>query len=189
MLLQLDTDRRETRVPRPHQLELSPRPDRLPVHHDPVVFQRAIPPRSTLDAASGVAGKALHRRYLAMVNAFEATGGLVTGDELASWARSWCDQPLSLVARWVVKGEITHFKWLGATYVPLFQFDFPGQCLQAGLHDILAQLSCAFDDWELAEWFGLPNVWLGDATPASRLAHDMAGVLDAARADRFVAMG
>jgi hypothetical protein len=124
-----------------------------------------------------------------MLDAFEATGGVVTGDELASWARSWSDQPLSLVAWWLVKREITHFKWMGVTYIPLFQFDFQGRTRRAGLQDIVAQLSCAFDDWEMAEWFGLPNVWLDDATPASRLVHDAASVLDAARADRFVAMG
>ena len=145
--------------------------------------------RTCLAGAGDVAGTALHRRYLAMLDAFDATGGVVTGDELAMWARAWADQPLSLVARWLVKREIVHFGWQGATCVPLFQFDFQARARRQGLQDSLSQLACAFDDWEMSEWFGLPNVWLDDASPASRLAHDPAGVIAAACADRFVAMG
>jgi hypothetical protein len=150
---------------------------------------RATLPRPCLVAPTDVAGAALHRRYLAMLDAFEETGGVVSGDELAMWARSWTDQPLSLVARWLVKREIAHFRWEGATYVPLFQFDLQVRSLRKGLQDTISQLASAFDDWEISEWFGLPNVWLGDASPASRLAHDPAGVFGAACADRFVAMG
>jgi hypothetical protein len=189
MMLQVDVDSRGSRAQRPRHLALAPRPDSLAGFVGQAWLNRTQLSRTSSAPVSDVAGTALHRRYLAMLDEFEATGGVVTGDELAMWARSWTDQPMSVVARWLVRREVTHFKWQGATYIPLFQFDCQGKARRDGLQDTISQLACAFDDWEMAEWFALPNVWLGDASPASRLAHDTAGVLGAACADRFVAMG
>ena len=189
MLLQREIAIRVARTPGsrrpPPSLGTSEQPDLF----DQSCIRREILPRSALDTGSDVAGAALHRRYVAMMEAFEATGGVASGDEVASWARSWADQPLSLVARWVVRREITHFKWRGMTCIPMFQFDVQGRGRREGLQEAISQLACAFDDWEMAEWFGLPNVWLGNVSPASVLPHDPAAVISAACADRFVAMG
>ena len=189
MLLQIDVDSWGARAQVPRDRELAPRPGALAGFLGQAWLNRAHLPRPSLVVSSDVASTALHRRYLAILDEFEATGGVVTGDELAAWARSWADQPLSIVARWLVQREVTNFKWQGTTYIPLFQFDCQGKARRDGLQDTISQLACAFDDWEMAEWFALPNVWLGDASPASRLAHDPAGVVGAACADRFVAMG
>ena len=50
-------------------------------------------------------------------------------------------------------------------------------------------LRSVFDEWELAEWFACPNSWLGGQTPASQVVLDEQAVVEAARADRFVAAG
>ena len=51
------------------------------------------------------------------------------------------------------------------------------------------ELRPVFDDLELALWFVTPNDWLGGARPAFAMHHSLPAVLQAARADRFVAGG
>ena len=60
---------------------------------------------------------------------------------------------------------------------------------RAGLQQVIGELREVFDDRELAEWFATPNCWLGGGAPAVRLASEPLAVIDAARADRFVAAG
>jgi hypothetical protein len=54
---------------------------------------------------------------------------------------------------------------------------------------VLAELAGTFDDWELASWLAEPNAWLQGRTPVDALRAEPRAVLDAARADRFVARG
>ncbi|MDM0059234.1 antitoxin Xre/MbcA/ParS toxin-binding domain-containing protein [Variovorax fucosicus] len=54
---------------------------------------------------------------------------------------------------------------------------------------VLAELVSVFDGWALAIWFVQPNPWLNDRSPVDLLGLNLSGVLEAARADRFVAAG
>jgi hypothetical protein len=127
-------------------------------------------------------------RYVEMIKAFARTGGTMGGDELAQRMRSRLDQPVSKLARWIVRREVVSFRWQLHTVVPLFQFD---QSIRPhpGIQPVVAELSAAFDDWEVAEWFALPNCWLSGVAPADAFAGDWHEVHRAARADRFIAMG
>jgi hypothetical protein len=71
----------------------------------------------------------------------------------------------------------------------LFQFNQADMHPQAGLAQVLAELSPGHDAWEQAEWFTQTNPWLGYHTPVDKLASDLPAVLQAARAERFVATG
>jgi hypothetical protein len=130
-----------------------------------------------------------HGRLFAMQRAFRHTGGIITGDSLAALLRRHCDQPLSLLARWIVHREVVNFEAHGQTWLPMFQFDFGGAGVNTGVRQIMAELGGVFDDWELTDWFATPNTWLGGASPADAMAGDVQAVLQAARADRFVAVG
>ena len=44
-------------------------------------------------------------------------------------------------------------------------------------------------DWTIAIWFAQPNSWLADQRPVDLLHCNLAAVVQAARADRFVARG
>lgn len=122
-----------------------------------------------------------------MVRAFERTGGLACCSAVAQLMRGHTDQPVSRIARWVVDRRVVSIEWQATLLLPLFQFEPPTLCCRAGLDAILDEWAGVLDDWHVALWFAEPNVKLDEAAPADRLALDPAGVLQAARHDRFVA--
>ncbi len=147
--------------------------------------------RSSSLAAAPFAGRPIDGggRLFAMQRAFRHTGGVITGDSLAALLRQRWDQPLSLLARWIVNREVVNFEAHGQTWLPMFQFDSGGLGVSTGARKTIAELRGVFDDWELTEWFATPNTWLGGVSPADAMASDAQAVWQAARADRFVAVG
>ncbi len=123
------------------------------------------------------------------MGAFRATGGMVSGDELAYMLRRGADQPVSLVARWIVDQHVVRVDWHGALLLPLFQFDLASASVHTGVREAITVLSGPFDAWETAEWFARPNEWLGGHIPADMITLDPAATVQAARADRFVVTG
>jgi hypothetical protein len=124
-----------------------------------------------------------------MLEAFHASGGVATGNELADLLRPRMDQPVSLVARWIVSRQVITFAWRSDILLPLFQFDFAQMCVRTGMSAVVSEFSGIMDDAEVALWFSQPNVWLAGATPADTLATDVPSVMEAARADRLIATG
>ena len=124
-----------------------------------------------------------------LLDAFSDIGGVVNGDALASLLRGGTEQPISLLARWIVQREVISFSWHSQTLLPLFQFDLETLQVRPGVPEVIAELREAFDDVELADWFARPNSWLQGSTPANRFESDLPAVLQAARADRYVALG
>lgn len=151
----------------------------------PTLLRSAAPAR----APSAWSHERDQRQLETMIVAFRASGGVVTGDELALLLRSRQEQPVSLVARWVVRRTIVHFTCRGQTLIPLFQFDPETMLPRASLTCIVRELADAFDDWELGLWFARPNSWLDGETPVNAFRSEPAGVLRAAQADRFIALG
>jgi len=143
---------------------------------------------SDMDRAN--AGRRLEdRQFSAMAEAYGRTGGLVPGDDLAGRLRRCCNQPLSQLARWLVAREVIGFEWRGQTLLPLFQFDVETFQPRPDVAAVLRELTCVFDDWELAWWFANPNAWLKGQAPVDVLGVDPRAVVEAARADRYVAVG
>ena len=134
-------------------------------------------------------GLATEGRACEMQHAYRSTGGIISGDELAQRLRCRSDQPISLLARWIVTGRIVHFEWRCQTWIPLFQFNLAEMDLVPGVHQVVAELRDAFDDWELTQWFARPNCWLRGGSPSEVIEADPQSVFEVARADRFVAMG
>ena len=128
-------------------------------------------------------------RHAAMVRVYERTGGLARSDEVLFMLRKRTSQPLSMLARWIVDQRVVSFEWQAQRFVPVFQFDLSDMTIQPGTTAVLAELAGTFDDWEIAAWFAEPSTWLQGRPPVDVLAFDSTAVLDAARADRFVAHG
>ena len=124
-----------------------------------------------------------------LLDAFNDIGGIVNGDALVTLLRGRTQQPISLLARWIVQREVLSFPWHSQTLLPLFQFDLVSLFLRPGVPQVIAELRQACDDVELVDWFARPNAWLQDDTPARRFEVDLPAVLQAARAQRFVALG
>lgn len=135
--------------------------------------------------------------WLSTAAAFSGTGGLVSGDDLADLIRHRCEvagwlpdsEPVSLVARWIVTRSVISLDSPWGPMFPLFQFDLPTASVVDAMAPLLAELTRVFDDVELALWFVTPNDWLGGARPVHAMQHSLPAVLQAARADRFVAGG
>ena len=142
----------------------------------------------TRSAGEGTDSRA-PRCCLSLTHAFRATGGVVSGDSLAMMLRGGSDQPISLLARWIVNRQVLSFECHSQTLLPMFQFDSSGVTVRPGLRPVMAELSEVFDDRELVDWFAAPNGWLSGKAPAAVFAVDLPAVLQAARADRFVASG
>jgi hypothetical protein len=132
---------------------------------------------------------------------FQRSGGLVSADQLVGLMHGGggqslalpnpqpISQPISMVARWIVRREIVSLSWRSQTLLPLFQFGDGRACLRPGLAAVMTELTDVFDDLELALWFARSNSSLDGAAPADRLATHAADVWQAARTDRFIATG
>lgn len=121
-----------------------------------------------------------------MLEGFRGSGGLVAGDVLALMLRPHCDQPISSLARRIVRRELVHVPWHSQILVPLFQFDRPDMSLRHGVLQIIETLAPAFDDWDIASWFAEPSAPLGGHRPADVIARDPIAVMHAARVDGSV---
>jgi hypothetical protein len=129
------------------------------------------------------------RQFLAIEQALAQHGGLMTGEDLTLRLRARSEQPLSIVARWIVSRQIISIAWQAQTLIPVFQFSADDLSLRACVSAATAELAPVFDDWELLSWFTQPNCWLQDAAPVAMLDVDALAVSRAARADRFIARG
>ena len=69
------------------------------------------------------------------------------------------------------------------------QFDFGVGSIRPQAHQVFTTLTPAFDAGEMVSWFVEPNVWLNGAAPVSKWWLDAVSVLQAARTDRYVALG
>jgi hypothetical protein len=121
--------------------------------------------------------------------AYGASGGLAVGDELARLLEDRRHGGCAGLARLVVSAEVFGFGWRQAFWVPMFQFDPADLTVRPGSKEVLAELVPTYDGWALATWFVEPNAWLDGQRPLDLLPTDRASVLEAARADRFVATG
>jgi hypothetical protein len=54
---------------------------------------------------------------------FAARGGLKSGDEVVALMRKHFDQPISVLAHWIVERKLLSLRLNGQLLIPMFQFD------------------------------------------------------------------
>ena len=124
--------------------------------------------------------------FVQMLRAFRSTGGIEReGDFLR---RTKHRTTVVAGAHNGPHGQIS-FEWSSWVWLPLFQFEPDTMSLRPESQRVVAELAPYFDGWRLALWFAEPNVWLADRSPVDLLETNPTYVLEAARADRFVAAG
>jgi hypothetical protein len=126
------------------------------------------------------------RQYRAMEDAFRTAGGIVSADELVMRLIRCTDQPISKLARWIVEHKVLSFSWRTHTALPLFQFDLANMTIHPSVTTVIDELVPALSDWDIAVWFAQPNPWLAGAAPVDVMERDVHGLLDAARAERYL---
>ena len=124
-----------------------------------------------------------------MLGVFRATGGLLSADFMAVLLRRHFDQPLSLLARWIVRREVLTVPTCGRNCLPMFQFDPVALAVRPAVRDAMTELRDVFDDTEMLAWFAESNLLLDGRSPAEAVLCHPAAVVQAARSDRFVATG
>jgi len=129
------------------------------------------------------------RDFLALNAACRPTGGLARGDDLARLLADHRFGDFVSLAGLIDSGEIFGFEWRHYFWIPMFQFELRDLSSKPGARQVREELAPAFDGWPLATWFGDPNAWLSARRPVDLLDSDLPAVLDAARADRFIAAG
>ncbi len=136
-------------------------------------------------------------QWLCTFAAFADSGGMVSGDTLAQRLADAASragdisqtQTISLVARWIVSRAVVTVMGPQGCMLPMFQFDLTTCTPKSSMAPVLAELNGVFNDVELALWFVSSNNWLDGEQPAMVMHKDLPGVLQAARADRFLARG
>jgi hypothetical protein len=128
--------------------------------------------------------------FVALLDAFRPTGGLLRGDMLAEQLAQRDREDYLRLARKIASREMLSFRWNASVWLPAFQFKSPAAL---EVHDevtaVLNELVGAMEGWEVAQWFVAPNLWLGGALPLSIVRTHATDVRDAARADRFIIQG
>jgi hypothetical protein len=120
---------------------------------------------------------------------FRDNGGLVSTGEVVERLRGHWNQPVSRLARWIIAREVLCLEAHDKLWLPLFQFDFAAGLVRPEARYVFSTLAPAFDSGEMVRWFVEPNSGLADESPVRVFMHDPQAVLQAARVDRFVAMG
>ena len=112
---------------------------------------------------------------------YRSSGGLVMASDALSMLRCVSDQPLSLLARWIVDRQVIHFVWRAQTFMPLGQFDMHTMQVRETWCKAMRCLPTEMDEWDAAWWFAEPNAMLDGSAPADALRDNAERVEQVAR--------
>ena len=129
------------------------------------------------------------QQFVAMLDAYRNTGGIASSDEITDVFQSCNGPDTATMGRWIASRAVLCFEWNQARWLPWFQFNRHTLRPHPQLAQVMAELAAVFDPWETATWFAQPSPWIAGKAPVDCLLEDLPGVLDAARADRFIANG
>ncbi len=130
-----------------------------------------------------------NHQFIAMLNSYQTTGGIARIEEVVELFKRREGPSIKVLAAWIERRQVICFKWRLDIWLPWFQFHCIDLVPHPQLSPIFAELTSVFDAWEMANWFARHNAWLGGRTPVGTLVTDLPAVLNAARADRFIANG
>lgn len=129
------------------------------------------------------------RGFAALRAAFRATGGTARGDDVARLLEGHGLGDFIGLARLIANRAVFGFDWCSVMWIPMFQFELRDLSVKPATQQVLAEWGAGFDGWSCATWFARPNPCLNFRIPVDLLATDLAEVLQAARTDRFIAIG
>ncbi len=123
--------------------------------------------------------------FVTLHNAFRASGGLASGDEVAVRMNVAGEGGYARLARRIVGRQVFSFAWNDAFWLPLFQFDTQNWSVRDGLRPVLSELLGVMDGWSIAVWFVQPNDELGGNSPLVLWETQPSAVFQAARLQRY----
>ena len=130
------------------------------------------------------------RGFIALLEAFRATGGTAPGEIVARLLGEHQTGTAVNLAKLIDTGQVFGFEWRSSLWIPMFQFNADDLALHAGAQHVRAVLPQLWTDWAMAAWFAAANAHLEGQRPVDRLDWDLDAVLQAAGApatvDEFV---
>ena len=130
-----------------------------------------------------------HRGFDAIISAYQLSGGTTRADDLEWMLEEKSKHRSVSVARQIALRDIFSFEWQSQFWVPMFQFYPQDLTVRQEVVRVVHELTSVLDNWTLAVWFTEPNSWLRGRRPVDMMDSHFSDVLNAARADRFVAAG
>jgi len=127
------------------------------------------------------------RLFIALMAAYRPHRGISRLHWLSGGGRVRVDGQDTDVEALVSERQMLAFPWYDEVWIPMFQFDGSGPAVSEGPRRVVAEWGGALDGWALAHWFVRPNSWLGQHRPIELIDSGLLDVLEAARADRFIA--
>jgi hypothetical protein len=127
--------------------------------------------------------------FARMESVYAPHGGMLRSEEVVRQMREHWDQPISVLAKWIVARAMITIDWRYEILIPMFQIDTCSRGLRPGCREIVAELRDVMDDWDIARWFAAGNPWLGGSTPVDMLTASWREAFHAARVARFIARG
>lgn len=159
----------------------------------PYAIARRLPRLSSLDGADREMDteECLHseREFHDLQLSYRATGGIASGEDLSRLLADQRRGDFISLARHIADRKIFGFDWLSSFWIPMFQFDLGDLSVREPPRQVRAELEEHYAGWGLASWFVQPSTWLKHQRPIDLLLGDLSAVLQAARADRFIAAG
>lgn len=127
--------------------------------------------------------------FITLLNGFRSSGGLQRLSTVRASRRGvWSADVIEALPAHIADRRVLGIIWNHEAWVPDFQFDGRGATRQPATA-VFLELVPSHDPWELATWFVTPSTWLQYVRPIDLLELAPARVLEAARADRYVANG
>lgn len=127
--------------------------------------------------------------FAALLAAYRTSGGTARGTDVARLLEEYEIGTFVSLAQLIAADVVFAFEWRSTLWIPMFQFDLGSLSTKRTAPMVLAELGPMFNGWERATWFARPNSWLKGRAPVNLIDTELAEVLEAARADRFVAAG
>ncbi len=140
---------------------------------------------SSVPHASPAPPAAESRGFIRLLEAYQAFGGCMRGDDLAMLLADHCHGDFRTLARRLVASEVFGFNWRNTLWVPMFQFDPGDLSARAALQPLIGELA-ELGSWQLATWLVTPNNRLHQRVPLSLLDSHLPEVLRAAHAERLM---
>jgi hypothetical protein len=127
--------------------------------------------------------------FIALCQAYRASGGIARGDDMAHWMAGRGQGSSLHLAALIVGRDAFSFQWRDTFWVPMFQFSPLHPAWGEGARQVLGELGPVLDGWSLAAWFATGNGWLANRRPLDLLTSNLPLVLAAAHADRDAIKG
>lgn len=129
----------------------------------------------------------MDQRFIDMLHLCRSRGGLAREEEILRRMNHRANRPRQDCEAGYPHDGLIRLEWGGSAWLPLFQFCKEDMTVRAETARVVFELSPVFDGWAIAEWFMAPNAWLLNQPPIDALDTHFPAVIEAARADRFIA--